>query len=416
MPSTRSESSALTLGPENEWVEYKASTSELRAGVASLAAMLNKHRTATLYFGVTDEGEVKGQLTSKATAKDVRSAITDLVRPQVDPVIEVIPIGDGGRSFIKVSAEGTERPYSCRGVFRIRDGEEDVLMSPEEIEAMTVERFFSRIPWDTHASGRLPSEVDEAALRSYVERGAENRRIPFTYTTAQDAIERLGLLADDATQLNNAAAVMFCHSEQDRLRMATFSERSRTEGFSLRSSGAPLLELVDEAAYYIDSQVPRRSVYDEGFVRRDIPRIPAEVIREALLNAFAHRDWVVPGACVLVDIYPHEVAIENPGWFLPHQDPEDHLLGRNRSSNSRNQFLSTLLFRSGEVERSGFGLPRMKRLCDEAGISIVYERGRESTRLRLLFDDEPQTTREDHASELPRAKRRGRAKDCLRRS
>lgn len=46
------------LGPENEQIEYKKTTSELKEGVISIAAILNKHGKGTLYFGVKNNGDV----------------------------------------------------------------------------------------------------------------------------------------------------------------------------------------------------------------------------------------------------------------------------------------------------------------------------------------------------------------------
>lgn len=50
----------MNLGPETEQVEHKKSTSELKAGVASIASILNKHGAGTLYFGTLNNGDVVG--------------------------------------------------------------------------------------------------------------------------------------------------------------------------------------------------------------------------------------------------------------------------------------------------------------------------------------------------------------------
>ena len=46
---------------ENESVEFKKSTSELKDAVVSIAAILNKHGEGELYFGIKNNGEVVGQ-------------------------------------------------------------------------------------------------------------------------------------------------------------------------------------------------------------------------------------------------------------------------------------------------------------------------------------------------------------------
>lgn len=42
---------------ENEQLEYKKSLSQLKEGIISLSAMLNKHNKGILYIGITDEGK-----------------------------------------------------------------------------------------------------------------------------------------------------------------------------------------------------------------------------------------------------------------------------------------------------------------------------------------------------------------------
>ena len=54
----RSEIIQVLVG--HETVEFKKSTSEMKEGMASIAAMLNKHGRGTLYFGVRNDGEVVG--------------------------------------------------------------------------------------------------------------------------------------------------------------------------------------------------------------------------------------------------------------------------------------------------------------------------------------------------------------------
>lgn len=73
----------MNLGAETEQVEHKKSTSELKEGMQSIAAILNKHSAGELYFGVRDNGEVIGQQTGARTLRDVSQAITTSIEPRV---------------------------------------------------------------------------------------------------------------------------------------------------------------------------------------------------------------------------------------------------------------------------------------------------------------------------------------------
>lgn len=95
-------------------------------------------------------------------------------------------------------------------------------------------------PWDSRSSDTPVSAVDEKALRRYVERGVEAKRIPFSYTEPTDVLSRLGLLCEDG-MLTNAAAVCFVPSKDIMLKMgvsptASASTSSTTSKSPARSS------------------------------------------------------------------------------------------------------------------------------------------------------------------------------------
>lgn len=51
----------MNLGKESETIEFKESSSELKAGIRSITSMLNKKQHCLLYFGVKDNGDMIGQ-------------------------------------------------------------------------------------------------------------------------------------------------------------------------------------------------------------------------------------------------------------------------------------------------------------------------------------------------------------------
>ncbi len=46
----------MNLGRETETLEFKKSTGELKEGIISIGAILNKHQKGELYFGVRPDG------------------------------------------------------------------------------------------------------------------------------------------------------------------------------------------------------------------------------------------------------------------------------------------------------------------------------------------------------------------------
>jgi len=67
----------MKIGTENEKLEFKKTTAELKEGVISIAAMLNKHGGGELYFGVLNDGSPVGQMIGANTLRDIADNITD---------------------------------------------------------------------------------------------------------------------------------------------------------------------------------------------------------------------------------------------------------------------------------------------------------------------------------------------------
>lgn len=373
----------MNLGHEDERKEFKKSTSELKEGVSSIASILNKHGSGELYFGVRKDGEVCGQDVSESTLREISQAIGNHIEPSIYPSVthEVTP---DGKDYVKVAFAGDAAPYSCGGKYRIRVADEDVLMRPDELRSQFREAENRVNPWDGRVSDKTVADVDEETLRKFVERGQGKGRIPFEYTNARDVLERLGLLEGD--NLLNAAVVLFCPSRYVGLKMGILATHARTDILDLKQEDGVFFDLVDKAEWYIITNTRNRVDTFTGGPSPVYPEIPRDALREALMNAFAHRDWQTYDA-VVVDIYNDAVEILSPGWFIKGQDPDSHLSGESKSSKSRNPLITRTLYRSGDIEAYGTGIKRIKDLCDEAGIEIEYRRAPSGTDLIFHRND-----------------------------
>ena len=69
----------MNFGFETETVEFKKTTGELRESMLSIAAMLNKHGYGVVYFGINDNGEVKGQEIGNRTLREISRANAEFV-------------------------------------------------------------------------------------------------------------------------------------------------------------------------------------------------------------------------------------------------------------------------------------------------------------------------------------------------
>jgi len=89
---------------------------------------------------------------------------------------------------------------------------------------------------------------------------------------------------------------------------------------------------------------------------------PIEVLREAVVNAVAHRDYSLSGARIRLFVFDDRVEVHSPGT-LPNTVTLDNI--RTGYSMARNRRILETLLHLGYASRIGSGIPRMIRLMRE---------------------------------------------------
>jgi len=121
----------MKIGKENEKLEFKRSTAELKDGIISMTAMLNKHG-GELYFGIRNDGTPVGFDISEKTLRDISQVIASHLEPKIYPKINEVYIDE--TACIHIDFSGEEAPYYAFGRAYIRVADEDRVLSPAELE------------------------------------------------------------------------------------------------------------------------------------------------------------------------------------------------------------------------------------------------------------------------------------------
>lgn len=116
----------------------------------------------------------------------------------------------------------------------------------------------------------------------------------------------------------------------------------------------PIPVLVDSVLNLVTKETPSVQVV-QGAQRTIVPMYPATVLREAILNALAHRDYGISGTTVDITIWDDRVEIRSPG-SLPGPITIDNIRDQHYSRNRR---IMTILKMLGFVEEYGEGIDRM---------------------------------------------------------
>ncbi|MDR1828471.1 MAG: putative DNA binding domain-containing protein [Methylobacteriaceae bacterium] len=356
----------MKIGKESEKLEFKKTTAELSEGVISMVAMLNKHGGGELYFGIRNDGTPLGMDISGKTLRDVSQSVANHIEPKIYPKINEVYVCD--KPCIHVEFSGEEAPYFAFGRAYIRVADEDRVMSAAEIESYILKKNAGREVWDNAVSDRMVADVDETVLHDYIDRANRAGRIDFPYTNNEEVLKRLNVT--DGGKLKNAANVLFCGSPLLEMQMAIFAGTERLTFNDINRKSGSVTDLIEIAETYIRNNIRWRVVLDGSVQRKEIPEIPIDAVREALVNSFCHRDYK-SSQNNEITIYSNRVEIYNPGAFPEGLTPQDFITGYERSV-KRNPLLAQLMYYSKDIESFGTGLRRITEACKKAGVAVGF--------------------------------------------
>ncbi|MDR1164785.1 MAG: putative DNA binding domain-containing protein [Deltaproteobacteria bacterium] len=328
---------------ESETVEFKRSLAQLKEGVISIAAMLNKSREGELWFGIRDDGAPVGFDVGNKTTRDISQAVASNIEPKIFPTVAEVAVK--GKRCVKVSVFGAETPYFAYGRAYIRVADEDRRLSAKELENFIIAKHHEALRWDNKPDQATLADLDEEKVKSFVEKAG----LPWDDTP--NALEKLDLTSDD--QLFNAARLFFGKKAAARLRCAVFASTTAATIIDQHDFEGDILCLIEEAQKYVIKNI-HIGMRLEGLYRVDVPEISTVALREAVINAFCHRDYRDPEE-VRVAIFKDRVEIRNPGGLFGGLTIAELRAGN--ISKRRNPLVADLLRRIHMVEGWGRGIP-----------------------------------------------------------
>lgn len=160
---------------------------------------------------------------------------------------------------------------------------------------------------------------------------------------------------------------------------------------------SPLLSTISEISNYLDAWNPEREL-ELGLFRVPIPDFDKRAIREAIVNAFSHRDYSKMGR-VRIAITDEGITIANPGGFVEGVSIKNLLTAE---PHGRNPQLADALKRIGLAERTGRGIDRIYegsliygntlpdyRNSTSVTVSLFIPKSRPDIQLtKLIFDEQ----------------------------
>ncbi len=363
------------MNEETETIEYKKTTRELREAMVSISAILNKHRSGKIYFGIKDDGTPIGLDISAKTLRDVSQTIAEKIEPKIYPIIEKVSID--GKNCIEVKFSGNNIPYFAEGKAYMRVSDTDRQLSASELGNLYIEAMSDDEKWDAQVSDKTIEDVNEEVLKKFISRGVKAKRIPFEYTNKEEVLNRLGLIKDN--KLLNAGKVLFCDNNNVELQLAVFATETKTTFIDIDKREGNIFSLMDYAYEYIMHNIIWNVKIEKK--RIETPEIPINSIREALANSYAHKSFVERKG-VEVSIFTDRVEIYNPGTFPTEFTPQDYIDGKAHSV-FRNPIIAQTLYKSEDAESFSSGIRRIYEECKSNNVDVQFRA--ENTGFTIIF-------------------------------
>lgn len=174
------------------------------------------------------------------------------------------------------------------------------------------------------------------------------------------------LVADaaDTSRLSVAGLLLFGKQPQDylfysRVTAVRWAGLEAGEEIIDRQEITGRLPQIIQAAEAFILRNTRLRTRIEAVQQEDYYEYPRPAIREAIVNAVAHRDYSLSGSQVRIFIFDDRLEIYSPGR-LPNSVTLDNI--RTHFSRARNEIIARVLLNLGYVNILGSGIPRMIRL------------------------------------------------------
>lgn len=368
-------------GGESETLELKRTTGERREAARTICAMLN-HRGGRVIFGVEPDGRIIGQMVSDRTVEEVAQDLSE-IEPPVFPSIERVDFTEGRQLLVVTAQPGSGQPYSYRGQAYRGVGNTSRQLSREEYNRILLERLHGDQRWENQPETSWSvADLDVAEITKTLEESIRRGRAddPGTRDPAE-MLRGFGLMKDG--QLLRAAAVLFGRAErieaelpQGLLRVARFRGKDKTEFLDNRQFHGNAFDLLLKAERFLRENLPVAGrIQPNVFERVDDPLYPPVALREALANAFCHRDYSIGGGSISLGVYDDRLEITSTGTLHFGLTPEALYLPH--ESLPWNPLIARVFYRRGVIEAWGRGTIKMEELTVRAGLPRpeIFEAG-----------------------------------------
>lgn len=347
--------------PEQQNIEYKQSWhDDYLKWVCGFA----NAQGGVIYIGKDDNGNVVGIADYKKLMDDIPNKVKDLMGILVDVNLHE----KKGLYFLEIITQPYAVPISLRGRYYYRSGS-----TKQELIGAALTDYLLRKSgktWDevSELTATL-DDIDDASLKSYIDASLHAGRIADVEGLSKaDLIAKLRL-TDDNGNIKRAAIVLFGKNPAKFfnncvVKIGRFGKDSSDLRFQETVEGN-IVYLLKEVLEQLNRKFFTRAISFEGMQRIERGEYPVAALREMLLNALVHRNYL-GSSVVQMRMFDNHFNIWNEGE-LPAGISLDSLK-RQHPSRPRNLLIADVCFKGGYIDAWGSGTLKIISTCKEAGL------------------------------------------------
>lgn len=341
-------------------------------GIAkAVCAFLNSSEGGNVYVGVDDNGVPLGAAIDDKKLKKFSEDIRALIDP---PTLFSISTAVHKQNSIVVIdvPSGSDKPYMSNGSFWVRHSLVVRAATRDEVNDMFDDRTEASERWERRISSSMQDEdLDTELVRNVRTKAEKSGRLVLDEDIDTDLEVLRELSYWRPKGFTNACDIAFGkHPErrhpQTRAQLLVFRGDKIEDTTKSDWLDGSVLKLVERLMERLSAYNETSSTFREDTLERDDrPRYHPYALREALVNAFAHRDYEAYSGGVKVSIYDDRIEFWNTGSLNEHIKISD--LPRKHMSYPNNPDIAHAFFLNLLMERTGRGAERIVEACKVIG-------------------------------------------------
>ena len=309
----------------------------------------------SLFFGIDNDGHVKGLDDLQHVCETISSKIRDYMDPL--PEVEMIPHDIDGLHILQLKVNaGHYTPYYYIGdgqrITFVRVGDKSIPATAEQMVRLVLKG--SNKTFDSlHSDYKAEDHSFMILANTFKDRTKQEWGKKFLLSFG---------LVNSSGNLTNAGALFAddCPLWQSRLYCTLWDGNEKGDAINDAEFTGNILMLLREAMNFVKSNTKKGwEKLPDG--RKNKPEYAERAVLEAMVNHFIHRDYTVIGGEVHLDIYDNRLTVTSPGgmyngMLIQELDIADV------SSERRNPILANVMAQLDYMEKRGSGLTR---ICNE---------------------------------------------------